>query len=200
MSENQSFFPATTMPDAAWWQALWPDPLSVLRQVGLLPGMSAVDLCCGDGLFSVPMSVLLEGKVWGIDMDPEMLGIARQALRNAGAPECQFIEGDARDMVKLVPQKVDAVLIANTFHGVPEQTELAKCSYEVLNPGGCFIVINWHVKPREETPVLGKPRGPALEWRMSPDDVRKIVEPAGLEFEKTVQLQPHHYGAIFQRP
>jgi predicted methyltransferase len=49
------FFPATTMPDADWWQALWPDPGTVLAEMGVEPGMVAVDLCCGDGLFTVPL-------------------------------------------------------------------------------------------------------------------------------------------------
>ena len=39
------FFPATTMPDANWWQALWPDPAKVLVEMGVEPGM-VVDLCC----------------------------------------------------------------------------------------------------------------------------------------------------------
>jgi hypothetical protein len=49
------FFAATTMPDADWWQALWPDPGKVLVEMGVEPGMVAVDLCCGDDLFTVPL-------------------------------------------------------------------------------------------------------------------------------------------------
>jgi hypothetical protein len=37
------FFPATTMPDADWWQALWPDPPKVLVEMGVAPGMVAID-------------------------------------------------------------------------------------------------------------------------------------------------------------
>ena len=49
-------FPATTMPDADWWQALWLDPPKILVEMGVEPGMVAVDLCCGDGLFTVPLA------------------------------------------------------------------------------------------------------------------------------------------------
>jgi predicted methyltransferase len=127
-----------------------------------------------------------------------MLALAKQAVGDAGAPSCEWVEGDARDMVRLIPEEVHTVLIANTFHGVPEQSDLARGASGILKPGGTFIVINWHVIPREETPVLGKPRGPRTEMRMSPDDVRKAVEPAGLVFEKTVELPPYHYGAVFR--
>jgi hypothetical protein len=37
------------MPTAGWWEALWPDPASVLAAVGLRLGMEVIDLCSGDG-------------------------------------------------------------------------------------------------------------------------------------------------------
>ena len=46
------FFPATSMPDADWWQALWPDPPKILLEMGVESGAVAIDLCCGDGLFT----------------------------------------------------------------------------------------------------------------------------------------------------
>jgi SAM-dependent methyltransferase len=200
MYDKKKLFPATAMPDSDWWQALWPNPSKVLDAIGICEGMVAIDLCCGDGLFTVPLSILLNGRVYAIDIDPQMLAIAKQALANSEAPNCIWIEGDAREMTNLVPKKVDAVLVANTFHGVPEQTEMAKNAYDVLAPKGTFIVVNWHVLPREKTTVLGHPRGPRLDLRMSPDDVRDVVEPSGLVFKETVDLPPYHYGTVFQKP
>ena len=196
---KDKLFPATAMPDADWWQALWPEPMAVLETIGLEKGMTAIDLCCGDGLFTAPLSTLLDGAVYAVDLDPAMLKQAQQAIKQEGAPMCHFIEGDARDMTRLLPGPVDAVIIANTFHGIPEQTEMAKNVYRVLNPDGRLIIINWHVLPREKTTVLGLPRGPRLELRMSPDDVCSVVEPAGLKFSETVQLPPYHYAAIFKK-
>lgn len=200
MSTKNDMFPATAMPDPDWWQTLWPQPLEILKAIGFQHGMSAIDLCCGDGLFTVPMSILLDGHVYAIDLDRDMLRAAKKAMATANAPACQWIEGDARDMANLVQEKIDAVLIANTFHGVPNQTQLAESVLEVLKPGGRFSVINWHVLPREKTTVLGLPRGPRVDLRMSPDDVVKVVEPSGFVFKKTVELPPYHYGIIFQKP
>jgi len=68
------------------------------------------------------------------------------------------------------------VLIANTFHGVPDKPPLA---VEVaLRPGGTFVIINWHRLPGEESTVLGKPRGPATDMRMQPAAVAAAVEPS----------------------
>jgi hypothetical protein len=48
--------------------------------------------------------------------------------------------------------------------------------------------------------VLGKPRGPKTEMRMTPEDVRKVVEPAEFQLADVVELPPYHYGAVFQKP
>jgi ubiquinone/menaquinone biosynthesis C-methylase UbiE len=118
------FFPATTMPDAEWWQALWPDPTKVLVEMGVQPGMVVVDLCCGDGLFTAPLARIAES-VYAIDVDPAMLGRARAFVAAAGATNCHF----------------------------------------------------------------------AL--RIEARDVALIVKPAGLLLNRTVELPPYHYGAIF---
>lgn len=194
----EGFFPATAMPDRDWWAALWPDPENVARSLGVEPGMVLVDLCCGDGYFSAPLTRIVAGKVYGVDIDPTMLEQTRAELEHAGATALDLICADARDLPELLPQKVDYVLIANTFHGVPEKTAMARAVVAVLNPKGQFAIVNWHALPRERTIVLGKPRGPKTEMRMSPDDVRLVVEPAGFTLEKVVELPPFHYGAVFR--
>jgi SAM-dependent methyltransferase len=135
------------------------------------------------------------GRVIAIDLDQPLLQEARAACR--GLSNCTFVEGDARNLRELVAEPVDYVLIANTFHGVPDKTELASAVLAVLKPEGRFAVINWYPLPRDQTMVLGKPRGPATAMRMSPDAVREVVEPAGFALERVVELPPYHYGALF---
>lgn len=188
------------MPDPDWWQALWPQPSQVFADLGVTPGMGmAVDLCCGDGLFTAPLARLAKHVV-AIDIDPQMLTLAREkvaAVSNAGT--CDFVEGDAYDVAGLVSHPADLVLIANTFHGVPNKARLAHGVAAALKPGGRFLVINWHRRPREETTVLGQPRGPRTEMRMTPEEVAAAVAPAGLRPARVVELLPYHYGAIFEK-
>ena len=190
------FFPATAMPDPDWWEALWPDPAQVLSSLGIEPHMEVVDLCCGDGLFTVPLARMAR-YVIAIDLDPTMLDKARARL--LGATNCDFIASDAYNLAEIVREPVDFVLMANTFHGVPDQKQLSRAVAAILKPGGHFAVVNWHRRPREETPVLGLPRGPKTEMRMEPEDLAAAVEQSGLRFERVVELPPYHYGAIFGR-
>src|SRR5215831_12437047 len=192
------FFPATAMPDADWWRVLWPDPATVLVEMGVRPRMVVVDLCCGDGLFTAPL-VHIADSVYAIDIDPAMLDRARALVAATGASNCHFVLVDAMTFDAVVPKPVDYVFLANTFHGVPDQLGLARAVAAILKPNGQFGVVNWHRRPREETVVFNQPRGPTTEMRMAANDVAEIIKPAGLLLSRIVELPPYHYGAIFQK-
>ncbi len=204
---NQSaYFPATGMPDDDWWNVLWPDPKSVLIKTGIKPGMTIVDLCCGNGHFTASLASLLggDGMIFAIDVDSEMLNTARVRTEQAAQKEkqapCLWIQGDACLVDKILEHKLkaDGLIIANTFHGVPDQKGLSQAVSRVLKPSGIFVIINWHALPREETVVLDLARGPKTGMRMAPQEVARIVEPAGFVLKEVVELPPYHYGAVFQ--
>jgi protein-L-isoaspartate O-methyltransferase len=193
-------FRATTMPDREWWQALWPDPGRVLEDVGVGDGMRVVDLCCGDGYFTVPMAQLVgDGRVFAVELCEEIMATARAGAASLGATNISFLQGDAMRLAEPVQEPVDAVLIANTFHGAPDHTGLARAVAAALRSGGTFVVINWWPRPREETTVLGEPRGPSADLRFSPEQVAAWVEPAGFRLQEVKEVGPYHYGAIFER-
>ena len=191
------FFPGTEMPTAGWWEALWPDPAGVLAAVGLRPGMGVIDLCSGDGWFTLQIAKVAR-HVSAIDIDPTFLEVARHRLLESGVTNCEFIAGDAYDIAKLAGP-ADFVFMANAFHGVPERARLAKAVGAALKSNGRFAIVNWHKRPRDETPILGEPRGPRTELRMSPEETIKSVEAGGLKFTKMTDIPPYHFGVVFKR-
>ena len=192
------FFEGTEMPTAGWWEALWPDPAGVLANVGLRPGMAVIDLCSGDGWFTLQIAKIARHVV-AIDIDRNLLEVARHRLTESDVTNCNFVAGDAYELAKLAPRPVDFIFMANAFHGVPDRLRLAKAVRETLKPSGRFGVINWHQRPREETMILGEPRGPKTELRISPDETIKSVEAGGLKFTKLFEVLPYHYGVVFER-
>jgi protein-L-isoaspartate O-methyltransferase len=192
----QGFFQGTEMPTAGWWEALWPDPAGVLTAVGLRSDMNVIDLCSGDGWFTLQIAKVAR-HVSAIDIDPTLLEVARHRLVEGGVANCEFIAGDAYDIAKLTGP-ADFVFLANAFHGVPDRARLAKAVGPALKSNGRFVIVNWHKRPRDETPILGEPRGPKTELRMSPEETIKSVEAGGLKFTKVVEIPPYHYGVVFE--
>jgi protein-L-isoaspartate O-methyltransferase len=192
------FFEGTEMPTAGWWEALWPDPAAVLAKVGLRPGMDVIDLCSGDGWFTLQIAKVAH-RVTAIDIDRDLLELARHRLAESGITNCEFVAGDAYDIAGLAAP-ADFVFLANAFHGVPDRLRLGKAVRGALKPGGHFAIINWHKRPREETTILGEPRGPRTDLRMSPEETVRSLEGSGLTFTEVVDVPPYHYGALFRRP
>ena len=200
MSSNlPGFFQGTDMPTAGWWEALWPDPVGVLAAVGVRPGIDVVDLCSGDGWFTLRIAKVAR-HVIAIDIDPDLLDVSRHRLSESSVTNCNYVAGDAYDLAKFVPENIDFVFMANAFHGVPDRPRLVLAVRAVLKPGGLFAIINWHRRPREETVVLGEPRGPKTESRLSPEQTIEAVESTDLKLAHLVDVPPYHYAAVFERP
>ena len=199
MSTNlPGFFQGTEMPTAGWWETLWPDPAAVLAAVGMKAGVEAVDLCCGNGWFTMPMARIAKHVV-AIDISAALLESGRSRITEGGVTNCDFRWGDAYELVALLGRRtVDFVFMANTFHGVPDRPRLARAVHDALRPGGRFAIVNWHPRPREETTVLGEPRGPRTELRLSARETIETARAGGLTPVEVVEIPPDHYGAIFE--
>jgi SAM-dependent methyltransferase len=117
-SNLPGFFQGTEMPNAGWWEALWSDPAGVLAAVGVRPGMEVIDLCSGDGWFTLQIAKIARHVV-AIDIDPDLLEVARHRLTETGMANCDYVAGDAYELTELVPRPADFVFMANSFHGVP---------------------------------------------------------------------------------
>jgi len=193
------YFPATSMPDSDWWQELWPDPDRVVRDFGVLPNMAVLDVCCGDGRFTVALCrAAAPAGVQAIDIDADELHRARQACTAENCENVSFVQADVSDLSQIIHQPQDFVFIANTFHGVPDKMAFAQGVRRILKPNGRLVIVNWHDVEREQTTVMGKPRGPATELRLSPDDCAETIAAAGFSLCDLIELAPYHYGAVFK--
>src|ERR1043165_6920877 len=129
------------MPPAGWGEALWPDPAGVLAAVGIRPGMEVIDLCSGDGWFTLQIAKIAQHvTAIDIDIDPSLLDVAHHRLTENGMTNCDFVAGDAYELAKLAPRRADFVFMANAFHGVPDRPRLSRAVRGVLNVSGQFAI------------------------------------------------------------
>ena len=194
-------FPNTRQPDWDWWGQLWPTPGATLQRLGVSFDASLVEIGCGNGYFALPAARITDpAPVYALDLDEtlldELTDIAdREAIHNV-VP----IHGDARDLTEHLPTPVDTALIANTFHGVDDVAGLVREVVAALEPGGCFIVVNWVARPRASTTVAGEARGPPMERRLSAGATETAVfDAADCRVSRRLDLPPYHYALVFER-
>jgi SAM-dependent methyltransferase len=187
-------FQNTGMPDWDWWSECFPDPVGVLRAVGLLDVDSLVDVASGDGFFTVPAAHHVD-TVYAVDLESDLLAALGDHAADAGV-EVTTVEGDVRGLPTLLPEQVEGALLANVFHGVDDRPGLARAVADTLEPGGRFAVVNWDDRPRAETTLLGEPRGPPTDLRIVPEVTQTAVADAGFEVVDTVDLPPYHHAVV----
>jgi len=181
------------MPEEDRWESFF-DPDVILSELGLDPACQAVvDLGCGYGTFSIPAARRISGKVYAIDIDPQMIEFCQTKVTAAGLSNviCQqrdfTVEGTG-----LVDQSADFVMLFNILHA-ENPLDLLKEAHRILVPGGKVGVIHWNFDPTT-------PRGPSMNIRPRPEQCQAWIQNAGFELVKPmINFPPYHYGMAGQK-
>lgn len=194
-------FENTKQPDWDWWGKLWPAPGETLRELGLRSGDTLAEIGSGNGYFALPAArITAPAPVYALDIDESLLAELTHLADRQAIGNINTITGDARTLSEHLPEPVDVVLIANTFHGIDDSTAFVRQALESLRSEGRFVVVNWRDSPRETTVIAGEPRGPPTELRMSPTETeRKVHSASAFTHEETIDLPPYHYASVFER-
>jgi arsenite methyltransferase len=113
-----------------------PTALATLRE-----GETVLDLGSGGGI-----DVLLSakrvgptGKVYGLDMTEEMLALANDNKRRAGAENVEFLKGEI-EAIPLPDESVDVIISNCVINLSGDKRKVLSEAFRVLKPGGRFAV------------------------------------------------------------
>ncbi len=142
-----------------WWMAYAFDNL--LRRLMHPParilgpyvqeGMTALDLGCGFGHYSLGMARLTgkTGKVVAVDVQQKMLDKTMGRARGAGLAD--IIQPLLCDGHKIgLPLRLDFALASNSLHETPDPRRLLSELFGMLSPGGLFLLMEPGVHLRQE--------------------------------------------------
>src|SRR5512143_3577621 len=127
------------LPEAAMLASLGCGNPTALAQ--LHPGEVVLDLGSGGGI-----DVLLSarrvgptGKAYGLDMTDEMLALANENKRKAGAENVEFLKGEI-EHIPLPDNSVDVIISNCVINLSANKDRVLAEAFRVLKPGGRFAV------------------------------------------------------------
>jgi len=190
-------------------------------------GQTVLDLGSGGGI-----DVLLSarrvgptGKVYGLDMTDDMLALARENQRKAGATNVEFLKGTI-EAIPLPDDSIDVIISNCVINLSPDKDAVLREAFRVLKPGGRFavsdVVVRGGMPPEvrrhmelwvgciagalEETEYVSKLRAAGFEeielepWRRyRAEEARTFLTAAGLDAERLASEVDGRVASAFVR-
>src|SRR3954468_24179080 len=115
----------------------------VLATIGMQPGTRVLDVACGSGIVARTAAPLVgsSGQVAGLDANPAMLAVARQAAAADGL-NIEWRVGNAQSL-PFADRSFDLVLCQHGLQFFPDRLAALTEMHRVLAPGGRVAIVTW---------------------------------------------------------
>lgn len=167
-------------------------PDDVIAVMKLKDGDRVVDLGCGTGYFARRMARLVAptGKIYGVDIQQEMLDFMKKFAERDGVTGIVPVLGDVDDP-KLPKGEIDWILLVDVYHEFESPEKMLAKMRESLSPRGRVALVEYrvedgtgdHIKPNHRMSV----RQVLAEWK-----------PAGFELLDLLEFLPTQHIFILR--
>src|SRR5581483_7056132 len=167
-------------------------PDLVLAALDLKPGMAVADIGAGSGYYSWRMAERVgpRGTVYAVDVQPEMVALLEEQMKDRGAANVKAILGTAKDP-RLPPRSLDLALMVDVYHELEYPYEMLAAVVRALKPGGRMVFVEF----RADDPAV--PIKPL--HTMTEAQVRKEAAVHPLAWQKTIADLPWQQVIVFRK-
>jgi ubiquinone/menaquinone biosynthesis C-methylase UbiE len=166
-------------------------PDEVVKALGLRPGEVVADVGAGTGYFAARFARAVgeAGRVYAVDVSPDMVRRLNRRLRDAGLRNVFSVLAEPDDPL-LPDASVDRVVIVNTWHHIEAQPRYLGLLKRALRPGGQVVHIDYHAR---DLPV-----GPPTGMKIPREVVVRQMEAAGFRLAAEHSFLPYQYFLVFE--
>ena len=164
----------------------------LLKALALKPGMVVADIGAGTGYLTRRMApaVMPGGKIFAVDLQPEMVRILEKSVKQAGLVQVE-VRRSAVDDVLLPANSVDLAVMVDVYHELAYPYEVMTSLMKALKPGGQVVFVEYKA---EDIRVPIKPL-----HKMSEAQIRREAAVFALEWERTVSSLPWQHVVVFRK-
>lgn len=164
----------------------------LLAALALKPGMVVADIGAGTGYLSRRMApaVMPGGKVWAVDVQPQMIELLQASLKRSGLSQIEARLG-AVDDVRLPAGSVDLAIMVDVYHELAFPYEVMASVMQALKPGGRVVFVEY----KAEDPQVPIKR----LHKMSEAQIRREAAEFALDWERTVSTLPWQHVVVFRK-
>jgi ubiquinone/menaquinone biosynthesis C-methylase UbiE len=167
-------------------------PAKLLQSLRLKGGEHVADVGAGTGYFTLPLAriVGLTGRVYAVEIQPEMLSIVKRRASSVGLKNVVPILGSVTDP-KLPAEKIDLILMVDVYHEFSHPYEMIEAMLKALKVGGRLVFVEYR---GEDAWVPIKPL-----HKMTERQVIKEMAPWPLRHLETNPILPRQHIIIFEK-
>ncbi|MCB0633582.1 MAG: class I SAM-dependent methyltransferase [Lewinella sp.] len=160
-----------------------------IRNMKLKPSDHIADIGAGSGYYTFRLAGLVpDGKVFAVDLQPQMLEIIRQKVRREKVGNIELVQGQETSP-NLTENSVDLALMVDVYHELSHPREMLQQLVRALKPGGKFILLEY----RMEDPKVPIKR----LHKMSVDQAVKEMKAVGLRLQENKTNLPWQHFMVF---
>lgn len=164
----------------------------LMEALMLKPGMVVADIGAGTGYLSRRMApaVMPGGKVWAVDVQPEMISLLQAGAKRSGLTQIEA-RISAVDDVNLPASSVDLAVMVDVYHELSHPYEVMATILKALKPGGRIVFVEYKAEdPRVPIKPLHK---------MSEAQIKREASVFPLVWERTVNTLPWQHVVVFRK-
>jgi len=159
-------------------------------ELHLKPGMTVCDMGCGNGYHTIPLAEKVgeQGKVYAVDLQPEMIEMLKANLDRKGIKNVVPIQGRVDDP-QLPPGSCDLILLVDVYHEFSHPVAMLTAMRAALKPGGRLALVEFR---SEDASVPIKP-----EHKMSKAQINREMTANGLVLVREYDGLPWQHLMFF---